>query len=175
MRRSWERDGADEASAAMIGRILRAAASRRDEASRWYVDALAAHPDWQRLREEQVSWLAGQGDFAAAIRSAREGLAARPADLLAMRRLSILLVEHGTSDVEIQEGVALVRATIDRDPSNAFAHAALGRGLLRLGDRAGAAASFRRAVEIAPESEAIRAMAAEASPAKGSGAPGMPR
>ena len=105
---------------------------------------------------------ARNGDTVRVLRSARDGLAACPGDLQAMRRLSLALVEHGDSTAEIDEGIALVRRTIEVDPSNAFAHAALGRGLARRGDRDGAAAAFGRALQIAPDSSVIRSMASDA-------------
>jgi len=163
MRRSWERDGHDEAIAAMIGRIARSLPSRRADAIAWYDEALGAHPEWQRLREEQVTWLDQQDEYARVIQSARQGLAARPDDLLAMRRLSLALVERGTMPLEIEEGVELIRRTIAMAPNNGFAHAALARGLVRQERWDEAEAEFRRALELEPSSEVIRSMAEEAA------------
>ena len=163
MRRSWERDGHDEAVAAMVGRIARTSPSRLGDAIAWYDEALGAHPEWQRLREEQVTWLDQQDEYARVIQSARQGLAARPDDLLAMRRLSLALVERGTMPLEIEEGVELIRRTILMAPNNGFAHAALARGLVRQERWDEAEAEFRRALELEPSSEVIRSMAEEAA------------
>jgi Flp pilus assembly protein TadD len=137
--------------------------SRREEAMRWYDDVLAAHPAWRELREEQVTWLDVEGEHARMLASARAGVAAMPDDLESLRRLSLALIERGTSDDEVREGVALVRRTLEMAPGNAFAHVALARGLVRLGDADGAIAEFRRAMELDPQSPVIRSMADEAA------------
>lgn len=161
LQRSWERDGPDEVTAAMLGRVLRAQPSRREDAIAWYDAALAAGPAWQRLREEQISWLDNEGDYGRMVASARAGLEAAPDDLLAMRRLSLALTERGAGPGEVEEGVALIRRTIEIAPNNGFAHAALARGLMRLGRMDEAASEFRRALELEPASELIRGMAEE--------------
>jgi polyferredoxin len=168
LQRTWERDGPDEAVAAVIGRALRTQPSRRDDALAWYDAVLLAHPAWQRLREEQVTWLDNEGEFVRMVQSARQGLDAVPEDLLAMRRLSIALTERGQSPAEIEEGVALIRRTLEIAPNNGFAHAALARGLARLGRMDEAAAEFRRALELEPASEMIRGMAEEFEGQRGS-------
>ena len=163
LRRSWERDGADEGVAIVLARLVRMVPSRREEAMRWYDDVLAAHPAWRELREEQVTWLDVEGEHARMLASARAGVTAMPDDLESLRRLSLALIERGTSDDEVREGVALVRRTLEMAPGNAFAHVALARGLVRLGDADGAIAEFRRAMELDPQSPVIRSMADEAA------------
>jgi ferredoxin/tetratricopeptide (TPR) repeat protein len=167
VRGSWKRDGADEATAAVIGRIIRSSVSRSPDAIAWYDEALDAHPEWQRLREEQITWLDQEGEYARVIQSARQGLAARPNDLLAMRRLSLALVERGTMPLEIDEGVDLIRQTISMVPNNGFAHAALARGLMRQQHFDEAMAEFARAMELEPNSEVIRSMFEEAQAQRG--------
>ena len=163
VRGSGERDGADESSAAIIGRVIRSSDSRASDAIAWYDEALGAHPEWQRLREEQITWLDQQGEYARVIQSARQGLAARPNDLLAMRRLSLALVERGTMPLEIVEGIELIQRTISIAPNNGFAHAALARGLVRQQRFDEAMMEFSRALELEPNSELIRSMQEEAS------------
>ena len=162
LRRSWSRDGADEGVAIVLGRVLRCQPSRRPDAMAWYAESLVANPAWRALREEQLVWLDGEGEHAMLVASARDGVAALPDDLNSMRRLSIALIERGGSATEIEEGVALVRRTLEIEPGNAFAHVALARGLMKLGRGAEAAEEFRRAIELDPASEMIRSMAAEA-------------
>lgn len=169
LRRSWERDGPALAVAAGIGRLRRALPSRQREAIAWYDEVLAAHPDWQTLREEQITWLDEQGEFERAIRSARDGLQAMPEGtsdpkrrLLAMRRLSLMLAERGETPQELAEGIDLIRQTLVIEPDNAFAHAALGRALLRVGRNAEALQAFDRAVELDPSSPALKGMREEA-------------
>ena len=80
------------------------------------------------------------------------------------------LIRRAIADPEIadvaltpeEEGVALVRRTLEIEPGNAFAHVALARGLMKLGRGAEAAEEVRRAIELDPASEMIRSMAAEA-------------
>jgi tetratricopeptide (TPR) repeat protein len=163
LRRSWERDGADEGVAIVLGRLVRMVPSRRDEAIRWYDDVLSAHPAWRELREEQVTWLDLEGEHARMLASARAGAAAMPDDLESLRRLSLALIERGTGDEDVREGVALVRRTLEMAPGNAFAHVALARGLVKLGDADGAIAEFRRAMELDPQSPVIRSMVDEAA------------
>ena len=167
VRGSWKRDGADEATAAVIGRIIRSSLSRAPDAIAWYDEALDIHPEWQRLREEQITWLDQEGQYARVIQSARQGFAARPNDLLAMRRLSLALVERGTMPLEIDEGVELIRQTISMVPNNGFAHAALARGLMRQQNFDQAMAEFARALELEPNSEVIRSMFEEAQAQRG--------
>jgi ferredoxin/tetratricopeptide (TPR) repeat protein len=162
LRRSWSRDGADEGVAIVLGRVLRCQPSRRTDAMAWYAESLAAHPAWRALREEQLVWLDGEGEYATLVASARDGMAAQPEDLNSMRRLSIALTERGATASQIEEGVALVRRTLEIEPGNAFAHVALARGLMKLGRVGEAQTEFRRAMELDPASEMIRSMAAEA-------------
>ncbi|MFM8643009.1 MAG: 4Fe-4S dicluster domain-containing protein, partial [Phycisphaerales bacterium] len=163
LRRSWERDGPDEGVAIVLGRLVRMVPSRREEAIRWYDDVLAVQPAWRELREEQVTWLDLEGEHARMLASARAGVAAMPEDLESLRRLSLALIERGTGDDDVRAGVALVRRTLETAPGNAFAHVALARGLVKLGDADGAVAEFRRAMELDPQSPVIRSMADEAA------------
>jgi tetratricopeptide (TPR) repeat protein len=152
VRGSWKRDGADEATAAVIGRIIRSFVSRSSDAIAWYDEALDVHPEWQRLREEQITWLDQEGQYARVIQSARQSLA---------------LVERGTMPLEIDEGVELIRQTISMVPNNGFAHAALARGLMRQQHFDEAMAEFARALELEPNSEVVRSMFEEAQAQRG--------
>jgi tetratricopeptide (TPR) repeat protein len=160
-RRAFAADPALQSAAAGVARAVRADPTRQAEAAAFYDQVLAANPAWQPLREEQVAWLGTVGDYAAGIRSARAGLAAVP-NLLAMRRLSLELTEHGAGPEEVAEGVALIRRTLEIEPRNAFAHAALARGLARLGQVDEAMAEFDRAIELDPGAEVLKAMRDEA-------------
>lgn len=90
--------------------------------------AAAARARYDELRRDHGE--AGRYDF-------------RPASLwMAGRRIA----ERGRLD----DGLALVRLSIERNPAEAPAHSALGFLLLQKGDRAAAVRSFERALELAP-------------------------
>ena len=72
-----------------------------------------------------------------------------------MRRLSLLLVLNGEG-FELDEGIALVRRTIEIAPGNAAAHFALALGLGKRGDIDEAERELLRAVELDPESANYR-------------------
>ncbi|MFM8874407.1 MAG: hypothetical protein ACKOJI_13885, partial [Phycisphaerales bacterium] len=163
LRRSWERDGTMRTRRPSTIATPSSGPSRREEAIRWYDDVLAVQPAWRELREEQVTWLDLEGEHARMLASARAGVAAMPEDLESLRRLSLALIERGTGDDDVRAGVALVRRTLEMAPGNAFAHVALARGLVKLGDADGAVAEFRRAMELDPQSPVIRSMADEAA------------
>ncbi len=167
LRRVWERDGASEELAAAIGRVTRAQSERTTDAIAWYEQQLALHPTWQDLRQEQIAWLQYIGENERTIASARAGLAAMPGNLRAMRQLSLALVEQGADLDEVAQGVELIRKTLLIEPRNGFAHAALGRGLLKLGQTADAVQSFQRAAELEPNNELIRNMLEEVKELEG--------
>lgn len=161
LRKQWERGGPDEHVAAGLGRVMRVQDGGLERTRAWYLEQLAAHPEWQGLREEQITWLAFMELYDDIIPSARAGLAAYPDNLLAMRRLSLSLVEYGQDELALSEGVELIRKTLEIEPNNAAAHAALGRGLLRLNRKSEALMEFERAGQLAPESETIQKMLEE--------------
>ncbi|MFO0783272.1 MAG: 4Fe-4S binding protein [Phycisphaerales bacterium] len=161
MRASSERSGMTPPVAAMLARIVRSDPSRQAEAIALYDRVLAEHPDWQVVREEQLDWLQYIGELERSIRSARDGLKAYPDNLLAMRRLSLALMEHGATPAEWEEGVAITRRTIEIEPNNGYAHAALARGLLKLGRKAESIQEFKRAVELEPNAPLLRSMLQE--------------
>ncbi len=102
-----------------IARLLRAQ-GKLNEALAHYRTFVVSRPDWGDLRDEAVVWLEGEGDSAAAIEIARLGHQASSADLRAMRRLSLVLIERG--DVaQVEEGIALVERTLEIAPDNPFA------------------------------------------------------
>jgi Flp pilus assembly protein TadD len=66
-----------------------------------------------------------------------------------MRRLSLLLVEHGVGDT-ILEGVDLTLKTLEIEPDNAYAYRALAIGYARLERMDEAEAALRKSIAIAP-------------------------
>ena len=158
----WETRQEEPVAAALV-RLL-AAQGRDAEAESLADSAVRGNPAWWRLAEERVTGLVGMGRTDEAISMARARHAALPDEMVAMRRLSLLLIEHGQTLADVEEGVRLVDRTIERDPSNPNAWRVRAMGLVRLERREDAIASVRRALELAPGDpglvEALRALAA---------------
>jgi predicted Zn-dependent protease len=76
--------------------------------------------------------------------------AARPDSLNALRRLSVVLVERGTGDGEVHEGIALVDRTLELAPGNVGAMLVKANGFARLGQNDAAIATLQEAVRMAP-------------------------
>lgn len=136
-----------------IGRALWVQ-SRVDELDAWYAEQFAAHPrtthpEWERLHRDRVTLAQQEQDSASAITAARAWRAWDPESLEAMRTLSLLLVEKGDA-AEIEEGLALVRRTLEIEPGNGGAWRAIAVGHARAGRLDDAEKALRRAVELAP-------------------------
>ena len=148
VRGMWQARQEEPVAAALV-RLL-AAQGRDAEAEALADAAVREHPAWWRLAEERVTGLvvAGRADDAIAMARARH--AALPDELVAMRRLSLLLIEHGASPADVEEGVRLVDRTIAIDPANPNAWRVRAMGLVRLERREDAIESVKRALELAP-------------------------
>lgn len=156
MRAAIERDDLNEAYAASLGRILRAIGDGA-RATAWYDETLAAQPLWVQLQEDYALWLTSEGREAEAIAAARRALdraraagAAPDLDLFLMRRLSILLSEHGVAG-EIEEGIKLIDRTLEIEPDNPFAYRALAVGYARMEKMDKAEEALRTAIRLAPQ------------------------
>ncbi len=162
VRRLWESRREEPVAAALV-RLL-AAQGRDDEAESLADEAVRDNPSWWRLAEERVTGLVGMGRTDEAIAMARARHAALPDDIVAMRRLSLLLIEHGDAPADVEEGVRLVDRTIEIDPSNPNAWRVRAMGMVRLERREDAIASVQRALELAPGDpgleDALRALTA---------------
>ncbi len=158
----WEARQEEPVAAALV-RLL-AAQGRDAEAESLADAAVRDNPTWWRLAEERITGLAGVGRTDEAIAMARARHAAVPDELVGMRRLSLLLIEHGNAPDDVEEGVRLVDRTIAVDPENPNAWRVRAMGLVRLERREDAIASVKRALELAPGDpglqEALRALAA---------------
>jgi ferredoxin len=162
VRGMWE-DRPEEPVAAALVRLL--AAQGRDAEAEAIADAAVRdNPTWWRLAEERITGLAGVGRTEEAIAMARARHAAVPDELVGMRRLSLLLIEHGSAPGDVEEGVRLVDRTIAVDAQNPNAWRVRAMGLVRLERREDAIASVKRALELAPGDpglqEALRALTA---------------
>ncbi len=162
VRRLWESRREEPVAAALV-RLL-AAQGRDAEAESLADEAVRDNPSWWRLAEERVTGLVGMGRTDEAIAMARARHAALPDDIVAMRRLSLLLIEHGDAPADVEEGVRLVDRTIEIDPSNPNAWRVRAMGMVRLERREDAIASVQRALELAPGDpgleDALRALTA---------------
>ena len=161
LREGIRRDGLNEAYAMGLGRILRRK-DNGDAAIRWYDETLATQPLWVQLQDEYVQWLTAEGREPMAIAAARKGLErARAAgadatiDLFLMRRLSLVLAEHGFGN-ETQEGIDLTLRTLEIEPDNPFAYRALAIGYARMERMTEAEEALRNAVRLAPKDWRLR-------------------
>lgn len=129
LRDAWERSP-QEGLCVLLGRVIQAQ-GREDEANAWRAAAMDEHPEWTSLVDESVMWLVGQDRTAEAISAAR-ALAARPSDSTqASDRLSVVLINHGSTD-EVEEGIVIARETLARDPSRVAVRVSIALGQLRL-------------------------------------------
>ena len=122
----------------------------------WYETVLTACPDWSRLRDDRIMNRVDRRQYAAAIEEARIGLAKTPQNLLAMRRLATLLLEHGSSPVEWEESVQITLETLEIEPNNPNAWRALALAQVKSGDVSGAEKSLRQSVALSPNDYRIR-------------------
>lgn len=146
--------------------ILQSLQVREADAARWLHERTGEAPWFYRSLDLLVSSQTAEGRFDDAIdrlKSAVEQLdtmpvprrakaAAAEARLYLLRRLSLLLADHG----DPLEAVAVFRRTIEIDPASAPGRALLAWALLRAGDPEGARESMQAALALAPEDAALR-------------------
>ncbi len=118
------------------------------EVDAWYGTALAEHPEWMRLRDERITWRLEQDSVESAIAEARVGVEALPDELLPMRRLAVLLTDHGGPD-GWRESAALTERTLEIAPENPSAWRALAMARSKFGDADGSEEAMREAVRLA--------------------------
>jgi tetratricopeptide (TPR) repeat protein len=150
LRRAAARDGMNESYAAAIARVIRGGGNLQGalEFSRAQWEA---NQQWGNLREELVVWLLEEGRRDEALAIARRGVADAPENtdlqLMAMRRLSLLLVE-GKNPVEMEEGLALIDRTLEMAPGNPYAMRARATALRGLDRMSEAEEALRMAISI---------------------------
>jgi tetratricopeptide (TPR) repeat protein/ferredoxin len=149
LRAAAARDGMNEGLAIGIARLIRGSGDAQG-GNAFARAQYEANPAWHGLREELVGWLLIDESRAEALAITRSAIARDPSDVGAQRRLSAILVESLDPE-QVREGIALIDRLLQSDPNNAPALAARARGQQTLGDIAGAEASLRRAIEIAPD------------------------
>ena len=142
-----------EGIAANLARVHRSL-QHRDEADAWYRDSVIANPTWNRLRDEMILGFIAEGRVVEAIAEARRWVEVWPGDLTGMRRLSLILIDSESS-VDQEEGVALIRTTLEIEPNNGGAFFALALGEARLGHPQAALPALERAHELLPDDPRI--------------------
>jgi tetratricopeptide (TPR) repeat protein len=115
----------------------------------WFGEVLTLHPDWMRLRDERITWRLEQMTPGDAIAEARVAVAATPNELLALRRLAVLLVDHGGPDA-CRESAELTERTLEIEPGNPNAWRALALARAKSGDFEKAGIAMAEAVRLAP-------------------------
>ena len=121
----------------------------------WYGEVLDEHPSWMRLRDERVMWRYEQLSTEAAIEEARAGVEAMPDELLPLRRLAVLLVDHGGPD-GWRESAEITERTLLIEPDNPNALRALALARAKSGDFERAEVAMRAAVELVPTDWQLR-------------------
>ena len=149
LREGAEREGMNEVAAASIARVMRGD-GRFDDAVTFARSHWEAHPEWERLREELLTWLVTDGQREMALEIARLAVKKRPQDLNAIRRLSLILVESVVA-TEVEEGLMLIDITLQMAPGNPYALRARAQGLRTLGRTAEAEEALNEGLAIAPD------------------------
>lgn len=149
-----ERNGLDENSALARGRLLRVLDPRAVDG--WYDEVLGKHPKWILLRDERILLRTERNDLVGAISEARVGVEMTPDSLLALRRLAVLLLDHGGPEGWAESG-AITRQTLAIEPLNPGAWRALALSLGKLGDLEGAETAMAEAVRLVPLDHRFRA------------------
>ena len=139
----------NEVAAASIARVMRGD-GRFDDAVAFARSQWEAHPEWERLREELLTWLVTDGQREMALEIARLAVKKRPQDLNAIRRLSLILVESVVA-TEVEEGLMLIDITLQMAPGNPYALRARAKGLRTLGRTAEAEEALNEGIAIAPD------------------------
>jgi tetratricopeptide (TPR) repeat protein len=147
------RNGFDEDLAMGRGRLL--LSSDPEDIDAWYGTVLQEYPTWSHLRDDRIRMRVDRGEYRGAISEARTGYAANPDDLLAMRRLAVVLLDYGTP-LEWSESEKITTRTLEIEPENAYAWRALALAQAKLGDLATAQVAMEKAVEFAPQDYLLR-------------------
>jgi predicted Zn-dependent protease len=100
-------------------------------------------------------WRYEQLSTESAIEEARAGVAAMPDELLPLRRLAVLLVDHGGPE-EWRESAEITERTLLMEPDNPNALRALALARAKSGDFERAEVAMRAAVELVPTDWKLR-------------------
>lgn len=110
----------------------------------------------ERAPEPVQQWLATKEPNASVVDAARTVLEANPAWLHAIRRLSLLLMNHGETNLDVNQGIALVKKTLEIEPNNPFAWRALALGYAKIEDAPKAVDALMTSVRLEPDEPLLR-------------------
>ena len=99
--------------------------------------------------------------LADAIAISRDAANRQTGSTLPIRRLSMLLIEHGTTE-DVEEGIRIARDSLSGDPKNVAISAAIALGQLRLQRPAEAIATLSPAIELSPNEAKLYDLLGEA-------------
>lgn len=160
--REWiAANGAGELSVSEVAKLI---ARQRGvgPAEEFLRESVLAYPELHGLSAGVIRAMLGAGRVAQAESLARALVERRPEDGALLAQLGALLMQvYPPGDARFGEGVALVERAVELDPKNATAHQQRAIARAISGDMAGAEASLREAMRLAPEDPSLRFMLAE--------------
>ena len=148
LRQAWN-ENPQESTAIILARVLNAQ-GHEEQSDEWFRAVVAAHPTWITMVDERVTLLLQGERLEDAIAVAREAANRQTGSTLPVRRLSMLLIEHGTVD-EVAEGIRTAENSLANDSKNVSIRSAIALGQLRLQRPADAVATLVAAIELAPD------------------------
>jgi NAD-dependent dihydropyrimidine dehydrogenase PreA subunit len=146
LRRLEERHGRDEQVTLEIAELLHMQI-QPEKAEAYLRETVAAEPGFTRAFDALAVIMERDGRFRQAIDVCRTGLEHNPENLLLLRRLSLLLVDHD----DVEEGIAVIRRTLEIEPNSPYGIFVLSNALLDLDEADEVPALVRRAIELAPD------------------------
>ena len=159
LRQAWN-ENPQEWMATVLSRVLDAQ-QKDQQSAEWFRSVVAAHPTWITIVDEQVSRLLQEERLEEAIIIARDVAKSQTGSTFPIRRLSMLLIEHGTTN-DVEEGIAIARNSLANDPKNVAISAAIALGQLRLQRPVDAIATLTPAIELAPNEAKLFGLLSEA-------------
>jgi ferredoxin-type protein NapH len=184
MHASIERYGISPQNAAGIARIMNAQGDT-EGAEAWYRSSIEQLPQAFDLLDEYVVVVEAEGRPWESITYLRERIAQAPAPITrwletdgpaslelieeargiiaeqpwilgAVRRLSIMLMNHAETGFDLQDGVELIERTLEAEPDNPFAYRALALGYAKQDRLEDAADALRNSIRLEPDELVFR-------------------
>jgi polyferredoxin/Flp pilus assembly protein TadD len=146
LRHAMDRDGFSDRFSSSLAWTLRAQ-DRADEATAFYRRVLLEQQETPQTLADFVGMCRTEGATDTAIELCLERLDRFEDDLPSLRWLSLLRLDAG----QLEEGVALIRRTIEIDPTSPGAYRTLAVTLGQLGRHEEALVELQTALELAPD------------------------